>query len=287
MKLCCVIITYYPKVEDVVGNILRYIDDTDHLIIWENTPKSECDNYKICVPRSADKISYMSVGRNVCIAYALNRAAEWAVENHYTHLMTMDQDSQWENFGAYKQTIMKYEPYINIGLFTPKFIINCSTGKSISREQGEITSGSVVPVTVFKSLGRMFNEDYMIDNVDFEFYYYILSKGLTCEKIEDGVLYHNLGYYKEVSICKRTFYTKNYSPFRLYYICRNSIWMWKDYHHQHVLPKVWSLPAILKRTFINMIKVLLFESSKYAKIRAIIKGCIDGVLLKHKNISSI
>ena len=93
MKLAAVVVTFYPDINETILFIEKYIEYVDHLIIWENTPVKDYANYKIEIPDHDNKITYMGTGSNEGIGYALNRAIEWSVENNFTHLLTMDQDS--------------------------------------------------------------------------------------------------------------------------------------------------------------------------------------------------
>ncbi len=75
MKLCGVVITYYPMVKEAKENILRYLPFVDHLIIWENTPREDAEQFRITLPKeSQSKITYLSSGKNEGIAYPLNQA---------------------------------------------------------------------------------------------------------------------------------------------------------------------------------------------------------------------
>ena len=280
MKFCSVVVTYYPSRDAAAENILQYIEHTDHLIIWENTPEAEREAYRISLPQYARKITFMGTGENVGIAFALNRAAEWAAENGYTHLMMMDQDSRWTNFKLYRDRIAAWpDDDRNVALFAPS-IINARTGLRESYVSGIMTSGSVAPLWVFDRIGRGFNEDYFIDCVDLEFYYCLLAHGLTYAIVDDAVMVHSLGYRKKVKFFN--FHTENYSAFRLYYITRNGLWLWRDYRRLGVLSKTWTLWRIVKRIVRNCRKIILAESSKGTKLKAIARGFADGCSKSHK-----
>ena len=283
VKICCVVVTYYPDVKDSTENILRYIKEIDHLIIWENTPLSEQHKYKIELPGYEDKYSYMGNGENVGIAYALNRSVEWCKEHGYTHLMTMDQDSKWENFTAYREGVIRNAADPKTGLFTPK-IIHSISRRAIPINLGIITSGSIVPVEICMRVGG-FQEEYIIDCVDYEYYYRILSQGYDYKVIEEGVLVQEFGAQKKAKYFN--YYTINHSAYRLYHITRNGIWLWHDYRDKQVLPKEWRLKELLKRNVKRDIKILLGESDKCSKMAAVLKGYRDGFFGKRVGHSGI
>lgn len=272
MKFCAVVVTYYPDTEETAQNILRYIDHIDHLIIWENTPPQERENYRIRLPRYADRISYMGTDRNVGIAHALNRAVEWADRNGCTHLMTMDQDSTWENFPLYKERIAACGES-DVAIFAPRICDRKLANSTINTENCVITSGAVSPLSVFREVG-LFREDYVIDCIDDEFCYRCRRAGYVIRVWNEAKLSHTIG--KRTRIKPWPLYTFNYSPFRLYHITRNRIWLWREYRHSTLLPSGYG--ATVCRTVIgNLLKVLLGESCKRAKIKAIIRGIRTGL----------
>jgi rhamnosyltransferase len=116
-KLSAVVITYYPNKEELHSKIRRYIDSIDSLIIWENTPADERRVFKVSLPEYEEKIVYLGTGKNEGIAYALNRSIEWSIENGFTHILTMNQDSIWDNFDFFRQKIRKFINVDNIGIF--------------------------------------------------------------------------------------------------------------------------------------------------------------------------
>ena len=276
IKILGVVVTYYPKPKELLDNLAQYLDFIDYLIIWENTP-SEDKAYKIEIPPQYwSKVSFMGIGKNMGIAYPLNRAVEWGIEYGFTHLLTMDQDSKWQDFSLYKKEIESYASNEKIALFTPK-ILNVNANKFIENNLGIITSGAMVSMNVFKN-DKKYAEDYFIDNVDYEFYYYLLSKGYMSLQTSQGVLLHSLGYYKNNSqFLNLSFAPQNYSAFRLFYITRNGFWLWRDYHKLNVLPIGWSLYNVVLRMVKRSIKVLLAETHKKAKLKAIALGFYYGV----------
>ena len=273
MKLCVVVITYFPKIQDTVNNIYQYIEHIDHLIIWENTPIDERDKYKIVIPKYSNKISYMGVERNMGIAYPINKSIKWARQNGYTHIMTMDQDSEWADFISYKKEIGICEEN-NIAAYVPT-IHNIYTGRTQSQEnQPIITSGTIHPISIFKHIG-LFREDYFIDCIDTEFYYRSIVNNYKVKAITHGILKQKFGDTKQISIFG--FYTSGYTAFRRYHICRNNIWMWKEYRDHNILPKNFFFQEIILNIILKQtIKIALWESDKLNKIFSLYKGLYCG-----------
>lgn len=272
MKLCAVVITYYPDVIETTENILKYIEDVDHVIIWENTPLADRQKHKITVPKYYEKISYMGVEENQGIAYPLNRAIEWARANGYTHIMTMDQDSCWHNFKVYRQEIERYCNE-NIAMFTPSIF-----NKDYKKLEliPPITSGAVHPLSIFDKIGY-FCEEYFIDAIDHEFYYRIILNSNMVVHIPSAILNHSLGYKQRRKFLFFSIVSSNYSAFRLYYMVRNNIWLYKMYRHEAVLPKDFLKKLVSEIIFKPVVKILLVESGKCKKVKAILKGIRDGI----------
>ena len=60
-KLSAVVVTHYPHVDELIVNIKQFIDFVDKLIIWENTPIHERENYQILMPEYYNKIVYLKI----------------------------------------------------------------------------------------------------------------------------------------------------------------------------------------------------------------------------------
>src|SRR5450759_761467 len=176
-KLSAVVITYYPIIDNLVKNIKRYIDFVDKLIIWENTPIYDRDKYRILINGYKDKIVFLGTKQNEGIAYALNRSVEWSIENKFTHILTMDQDSYWDNFEFYKQKILKFFNVSEIGIFAPVIYENQKRSfPELTYVKDAITSGSVYDLDMIKEIG-LFREDFFIDAVDLEYCYWAKQNG--------------------------------------------------------------------------------------------------------------
>ena len=80
---------------------------------------------------------------------------------------------------------------------------------------------------------------------------------------------HELGNLRCKKIFGRAVYSTNHAPFRYYYMTRNSYYL--DAKH--------GTRSANKRTIKNTLKILMYESDKSSKIKAILQGLKDGKLL--------
>lgn len=279
MKLSAIIVAYQPKIDEVFNNILSYIADVDALLIFQNTlveaellPRinSQLDE----VQRS--KVIFLGSGTNVGIASALNGGVQWSLDNNFTHILTLDQDSKFKAgvLPQYKQLIEQF-PDADAGVFG----INPNNWGNLLYNVNEpyievadtITSGSVFPLEVFRKFG-LFEDNLFIDAVDYEFCYRLKSFGYRTIVFPKIILEHQVGEYKRTWL---GFKTDNYSAFRTYFVVRNQTIIWRRY------PKYFSshYKLVLVKTHIisRIVKVILAEDHKVSKIKAIAVGLIHGL----------
>lgn len=282
MKLIAIIVTYLPVLEDLLKNIRSCVNDVDELVIWENTPEHLIKYDRAILAGLAGKISFAGVGENVGIGKALNYGAEIAMRRGFTHLLTLDQDSYFDDkhLEKYKNQISEFESD-DAGIFGVNYINNShktfTTDKKYLEQPDCITSGSIVPVHTFL-VADFFDEELFIDGVDFDFCYKIKEKSnlktIICSEI---LLNHQVGYLTKT---KFGFSTENYSAFRTYFIVKNHLLLWKRY--KQLFPVFRKKHLIKNYIIYRLIKVLLAEDNKKDKIGAILKGINDAVFKKDK-----
>lgn len=272
IKLLGIVITYFPNVEETKHNIQSYINDVDKLIIWENTPTSDRMKYRILLPEFGDKIIYMSSNENMYIAYPLNQAVKYGRENEFSHLLTMDQDSCFEEgyFKKYKELVMENSDNCSIFGGNPNFCDQPVNSNKPRRVGTLITSSSIFKMDIFEKIG-LFREDYKIDCVDFEFCYRARQKQIYSYMINSILLHHKFGNLQKT---KYGYRISNYSPVRLYFIAKNNIKLKKEY------PDYINIKETLNRIFNPFFKIVISESNKWNKIVAICKGIYDGLFNK-------
>lgn len=270
MKLAAVVVTFYPDINETILFIEKYIEYVDHLIIWENTPVKDYANYKIEIPDHDNKITYMGTGSNEGIGYALNRAIEWSVENNFTHLLTMDQDSCFD-----KNEFIAFQKFVNdtkkndIVIFSPVLPgILTESNSEIIDVKFSITSGSILNLSVSEKIG-LFREDFFIDAIDTEYSIRSLSMGYRTVLFTKCLLIQKFG---DARKTKFGFMSADYSVFRTYHMVRNHIIVWK------LFPKHFSFFEASKiYIFQRIIKIILAEPNKWAKLKSILKGFNDGL----------
>ena len=269
MRICGIVVTYFPNIQESERNIRQYIDAIDHLIIWENTPLEESPTYKLLLPDKDDKITYMGTGENMGISYALNQALDYASNNGFTHLLTMDQDSFWVDFELFKMFVSLNNPADTI--FGP--LINNENPTIVNKKLDfMITSGMLLPIAVLQKLGGYW-EKLKIDGIDTELFYRAKQVGVKIRKSPVGHLFQQFGTFSSFQILGCRISYSEYSSFRLYGILYNRMIIMRMYK-----TSLKYIISTIKTPFSFSLKILLSdESNKFRKICAIWRGCWMGL----------
>jgi len=261
-------VTYYPEKELLERNVQAFIDHVDKVLIWENTPSPDKLEYRFI---KHDKILYCGDGIN-SISRALNYAWEYANENGFDYLLTMDQDSYFENFDYYLDKTI-YCQDAPEGIWTPQM-----NGEQVLKDYEEIdipiTSGMLASIDIVNKIGG-WNESYTVASVDDEFFLQAHKYRIKKYKVQNASLLQRFGITQEVNIFGHKLELRNYGPQRLYDIYRNNIILIRKY------PEI----DYLRKNFFHywlkaIVMVVLFEKQRFSKTSAIIRGIISGLRYK-------
>ena len=251
----CVVVAYNPDI-DVIKNILSYIHYFDKLFVIDN---SYLDNVKLFGPLIQEfGLEYIPLLDNTGIANALNIGFEKSIEYGYQFVVSMDQDSQFNN-----NILDVYKAYIDefglkqLGALSPRYKIERAISKVSSKPYEEKTitmqSGVLFTKEAFQKTG-LFNEDLFIDVVDWE--YFIRMNRLVHQPAENLHLFTFKGKKFGVGVA---------SPLRYYYQIRNLLWCLL--HHKSFF--------MLKTIFYKLFKVLFLFKNKITYLNFIFKGVKD------------
>lgn len=245
-NIAAVVILYNPK-QEFLHNIETYAKFLSKVYIVDN---SESDNVNLA-SRIANA-EYIANRKNLGIAAALNIGCDKAMADGYTHVMTMDQDSQWseddikgylksacEVFNSeyevksvaceynynFKPSILGRIKRTVLGSLKKEEVtpISCP---SIDFVDKTICSGNIIDLEAYKKLGG-FNEWMFIDEVDYDYCFRLINAGHKICRINTYKMNHFLG----ETITKTTIlpHRFNHSAFRLRYIVRNRLYMMDEY----------------------------------------------------------
>lgn len=281
MKISGVVVLYNPD-KKVLDNIKTYINLLDNLYVVDNSPIPNDNSKKF----RDKKIKYISNNGNKGIAFALNVGADLALKNGSEWLLTMDQDSSFQNGSLEKMisflkeinknTIMSESldlSYDKIGILSALQRTKLNKNDKLSGVSYPLvvmTSGNLVNLKAYKKI-KGFKDWFFIDAVDFDFCLNLKKNGYEVIQMNTAELNHNLGDTTEKKILGKTIYVTNHNPVRRYYITRNRHYLYDLYKDDYLDYCVLEL----SRTKHELIKIILFEKDKIEKLRYIYKGYRD------------
>lgn len=216
----------------------RLKGEIERIYVFDNSTKS----LNITLP---DNVVYISERENKGVAYALNRIMEKAKVEGFEWVLTMDQDSilpegMIEDFSMYldKQ---------NIGIVCPQVIDKRRAYMKVKQDDNMqyidmcITSASCTSIKAWEKVGK-FDEWLFIDLVDNDFCKRLVLSGYKILQLKRWVIDQEFGKIQPKSKTVQKFwirvskilhnqnfakfsYKKIVSPMRVYYTCRNIIYV--------------------------------------------------------------
>lgn len=266
-KLAGVVVYYNPEEKDL-ENINSYISELDKLYIIDN---SDTDRINSLLPQNA-KIKYIPNYSNLGVAKALNIGINEAVKDGFKFLLTMDQDSYFDENGLHKlKSCARELNDKSIGIISPWHAtkLNVSKPEGIDYPIDVMTSGNIVDIEICKKIG-CFKDWLFIDSVDIEFCLNLKKNGYKVARCNNVILHHDLGNIKFHRIFGKEFICLNHSYVRRYYIARNSLYIKKMY--ENLEPRFCDINSRQRRFIFT---IVLFEKDKWRKIRSIFLGKLD------------
>lgn len=270
MKVAAVVILYHPE-ERVKENILSYSGFIDKIFILDNTRNPDFHfNF------SDSKFLYLADHQNKGISERLNQAAELAIHAGFNWLLTMDQDSAFEekNIKQYLNCLENFSDRENVSMFGVNYsgIISEESNCTFIESLQLITSGSILNLKIWKKLNG-FDEQLFIDEVDFEYCLRSKKTGFKTIQFPAISIIHNLGKLvkgrslKNAKITARTIH----APKRIYYISRNFFYLQKKYRQD--FPK--ELKERKKSLFIRLKNNLIYNPQKIKVVQYFLRSLVD------------
>lgn len=281
-KFLGVVTLYNSAPNEVAENIKRYISNVDALIIWDNSSLEKSLRSKLMplLDDVAEKIIWVGDGLNHCIAPAINFALRYAIEQRFDMLLVMDQDSQWEDFSAYRKDIENALSRGEVKVFTP-YVKGCDTFERKSEEQEKhlmINSGMVIPIKILAEIGGVDEVAFPLDALDHDITYSIREHGYSTVCLTKHVLNHTLGQMQRMGLFN--IMTPNYNWFRTYSITRSHIICYRK--HKKMLTDEDKHYLYWEILILKFVRIILAEPDKFKRMKAFIKGIIDGLSYKIK-----
>jgi len=277
-----VVVLYHPD-SSIVENIQSYIDSIDKLYVVDNS--GFIDSEVVAEIEKINKCIYVNNGKNIGLARALNVGAEMALDNGADWLLTMDQDSRFQD-----GTLMHIIQWLNdndasdVGIVTPvhkTFGYSTKVCNGLVDASTVMTSGNLLNLEAYVEVGP-FREDFFIDYVDHEYCFRLMNFNYKILIHCDSILEHNLGVSKYVNFFGFSVIYTNHNRVRRYYITRNRLSILKEYW---LTQPVYCIKDI-KNFFTSWLKIVLFDKNAIAKQKSILLGVLHFFQCKTGKLSS-
>lgn len=221
-KICAIIVTYNPCISELENNIKLILPQVDTLFLFDNGSGNATEIKDI---NHKNNFQAFFNRENVGLGHAYNSILSDNLDL-FEYFVTFDQDT-----AIHEETIDTLLNVLkrnsDIGILGPVFSRERS---SISKNGNLIYKTAIIQsCAIFRSSAAtevgIFNEDYFIDSVDFEYCLRMMQKGYKVGLFDGVKIQHNLGEQKK--FLGMGFYSHN--KIRNYYIARNHIDLTKKY----------------------------------------------------------
>lgn len=280
-KVAALIVTHFPD-RGFEQRFSRVAGQVDVVIIVDNSASADvhCRLRALVSPT-------IEVLENTCnegIARALNQGIRWAAERNCSWVLTLDQDSEVDLdlvpslFATYRRCGRPEQVGLIHSNARSKWsglpAARCPGGDAGFIEATTVTtSGSLMPITAYHTVGP-FREDFFIEGIDLEYCLRLRKAGFSVLLSCKPLMIHAAGRMEEHRLGRRIVLVANHAPWRYYYMTRNLLRIIRRYAAREPL---WSLEALFNLSK-TVVKVLLFEDRRFAKIVCMLVGAWDAVI---------
>lgn len=283
-SVCAVVVTYHPQ-PLLRNNLERLISQVAEVVVVDNGSGTTTTELLRIIETELG-IRVIRNERNLGIAAALNVGIKHAIVGGYQWVATFDQDSEVTP-GFFDGLLAAYQncpDREHVALIAPQLFYPESNESELTQTgplpefapiRSAITSGSLIRADVFIKVGY-YDEPMFIDYVDYDFCLRLQTKGFGLIRANRVLLHHRLGAAENHTLLGRKISIKSHSAWRRYYITRNRVIVYRRYGLRF---PGWCLHDF-GWFFLELGKILVFEQSKIAKLRNILKGLWHGLLGK-------
>ena len=270
-----IVIVFNPSAV-VLDNIKSYIKPLNKLFIYDNSTANNEALFQ-SLYKEFD-VEYMHSGRNDGISKSLNVVAEKLYNIKNSWLLTMDQDSRFDELALHKMIGFASCADDNVGILSPFHKTALTVRKSnidVEERLTVMTSGNLLNVAIHKKIGG-FDEKYFIDCVDWEYCLKLNSFNYKVLMLNNIDLEHGLGepIHCKSPISKKEVVVLNHNYIRRYYITRNKLLISSQYINKYPKLCIRYSYGLLSSDFKNIVP---YEDDKLHKIMFFLKGIKDFV----------
>jgi rhamnosyltransferase len=280
-----IIVTYFPD-EDLPRRVAAVATQVASVIIVDNgsNPEQLAMLREISAQHGAELLLNHT---NLGVGTALNRGVGRAIEQGYSWVLTLDQDTQVypDLIESLCRVYTAYPRAEQIGIIgTNNHDANTGQLRFVRERLDKgfyeevkvtITSGSLMSVAAYKAIGP-FREDFFIDGIDHEYCLRLIEQDFKVLLSLYPGMVHAIGTQKVHRFMGKTPIAENYAPFRHYYLTRNRLLLARRFFSRH---SSWVL-FDLKHRLRTIAVIVLFEEQKIRKLYAVCLGTVHALIGK-------
>jgi rhamnosyltransferase len=263
MKIHAIVVTYNPELDVLSREFELVILQVDKIWLVDNASSSSLATW-VDELGLHDKLELVRMPANLGLGFAQNAGIQLARSSGATHVLILDQDSQpmpgmVDRLLAASNQLQSAG--VPVAVVAPVFA-DCATGpasgfvrlgwldynkqailpgQDVVEADCVISSGSLIPVSVLDDIGPM-DESLFIDLVDTEWCLRAQSKGYKLFGVPAARMVHTLGDRRKRIWFLRWRNVPYHSPFRYYYMLRNSLLM----QRRSYMPLKWRVAEALR-----------------------------------------
>lgn len=297
-EICAVVVTYQPDA-CLSGRLSLVAEQVKQVIVIDNgsSPELMLQLEPLVAAKTVELVANES---NLGIAAALNRGLDIASKRGFKWALTLDQDSVPDAamVSRLRSSLASYSRPERVAIVGPTIVlpglpekrrhwswvrahpalpvlfqrVRCSGGDR-DDVSFTISSGALTSLDIYHRVGG-FREEYFIDFVDTDYCLRTKAAGFHILLSADAVLSHNLGAMREVDVTGIRMRARFHDATRLYYQYRNRLPTLRRYGT--TFPH-WLLYEVLS-SLVNLLRIVLFENDRRAKLRACSVGTWHGLI---------
>lgn len=285
-KLVSIVVCYKTDLIKFKDIVQKHMNNFHHIILVNNSPEIPLDWF------STPKISIIKNQGNMGVSHALNVGISEAKKQGFGSVALFDQDTELpSNFSQQMLYYINryqgdnptavYSPVVHNHVidetashisFKPFRLVRSSVDESdYAQPHYVITSGSIIPISVFDDVGLM-REELFIDFVDIEWCLRARQKGYEIVAINKVMIDHHLGDYAVQFMSHRY---PIHSPLRMYYHFRNAMFLYR----LREIDWNWRIVDSARNLF-RFLFYMLFVKNRWTYFKYIIKGYYHGLIKK-------
>ncbi|UPO75590.1 glycosyltransferase [Arthrobacter sp. Helios] len=239
-RVAAVISAYNPP-SDLVEKVKRLTDQVDLIVVVDDGSPSA--DPAVLEGLSEAGAVVLKQASNSGIAAALNAGIRYAADSAPDFFLTLDQDSELDA-GYVAAALQAYDRARTQGIAVGMVCAESHNGGAVMLQKSgapfpeafdPMQSGTLIPAATFDAAGLL-EEDLFIDCVDSEFTARIREMGLLALIAPGCNITHSVGDSRpmrlgtwHVTVGGQKRFVHSHAPFRVYYITRNGLVMYRRY----------------------------------------------------------